>query len=119
MTRDFQIGRHTVRLVTTSTDYGSGMFRPGIRLFLKGPNGSPAGIGPKAWPLHWRIRRFRDNHAWAKTGWHRRNHGHYGWSSDIYIPVPHLKWHQAYRLRRFGGLRVYGALYPIYKRLGR
>lgn len=118
MNREFRIRKHFVRVVTTSTDYGSGTYRPGIHLFLRGPNGSPNGCGPKAWPLHMRIRRFRADHQWAKTGWHKRNtgpgHG-YGWTNAIYIPVPHLTWARAYKLRRFGGLRLYKLNYRLVK----
>lgn len=112
--RDLRIGRHTVRIVTTSRDYGSGMFRPGVRLYLSGPNGSPAGTGPKAWPGHMRVRNLRN---WIRS---RTGRGAYrGWTNTLYLPVPHLRWGTCYRLRRVGGLAVYNALYPVYARLGR
>ena len=117
MKRDVKIGKHTVRIVTTSRDYGSGMFRPGVRLFLGGPNGSPRGHGPKAWPGHMAVRRFRSTHRWAKTGWAKRNNGQYGWTNSIYLPVPHLKWHQTYRLRRLGGTRFNHWQYRLFTRL--
>lgn len=117
MKRDFNIGQHTVRVVTTFTDYGSGLYRPGIRFFLTGPNGSPAGRGPKAWPLHMKIRRFRSRHKWAKTGWHRRFNGQYGWTSCIYIPLPHMTWQLGYKLRRVGGIRLHLAIYRAYRKV--
>jgi hypothetical protein len=117
MNRAFTIRRHTIRVVTTTDDYGSGCYRPGLRLFLDGPNGSPNGTGPKAWPLHMRIRRFRSVHRWAKTGWHRRNHGHYGWTNCIYVPLPHVSWAQGYKLRRLGGIRLHLAVQRAYQRV--
>ena len=117
MNRAFQIRKHQGRVVTPSDDYGSGTVRPGLRLSLEGPNGSPAGSGPKAWPGHMPVRRYRSNHHWAKTGWARRNHGHYSWTNSLYIPLPHIKWMRAYKLRRLGALRLYQAQYRVAKRL--
>lgn len=119
MKRDIRIRQHTVRIVTTSEDYGSSTFRPGVRFFLTGPNGSPAGIGPKAWPGHMRVRQFRNAHNWAKTGWARQFRGTgagYSWTNSLYVPLPHIKWRQAYRLRRFGALHLYRWQYWLAKR---
>lgn len=117
MTRDFRIGSHVIRLVTTAVDYGSGCYRPGIRLFLSGPNGSPAGTGPKAWPLHMALRSFRSRHSSLWFGWHKR----YGfvptWTNCLYLPVPHIRWSTAYRLRRIGALSLYRADYRLNTRL--
>lgn len=107
MTRDIQLGAHTLRVVTTYQDYGSGTFRPGVHLFLKGPNGSVNGIGPKAFPLHNRVRRFRSRHPRLWTGWHKRNHSPYYGTLNLYVPVPHLtdRLYYGRRLYRVPGLR--------------
>lgn len=115
--RVFSVGAHDVRLVTTTEDYGSSTYRPGLRLYLSGPNGSIAGTGPKGWPLHNRIRRFRSRHAWAKTGWHKRNNGHYGWTDALYIPLPHITWAWGYRWRKVGGLQAYQLVYRLYQKV--
>lgn len=114
MNRAIRIRKHEVRIVTTSEDYGSSMFRPGLRLFLTGPNGSVSGRGPKAWPGHMAVRRFRSSHHWAKTGHARRFNGHYGWTNDLYIPLPHISWARA---RRLHAGRLYQWQYKIAKRV--
>jgi hypothetical protein len=123
MTKDFVIRRHTVRLVTTSTDFGSGMFRPGLHLFLKGPNGSINGVGPKGFPLHMRIRKLRARYPRLLTyGWHRRYPGHMrNAPGSLYVPIPHLRWREQYKLRWIPGIHSFGRLqYRLAKRyLGR
>jgi hypothetical protein len=119
--KDFVLGQHVLRVVSTHNDYGSGCYRPGLHLFLKGPNGSISGTGPKGFPLHWKIRKLRARFPRLLTyGWHRRYPGHMrGASNSLYVPIPHLRWQEAYKLRRFGGLWLYGKLYPWYRKLGR
>ena len=97
--RNIQAGRHTFRVV-----YSFHEGRPELHVHLRGPNGSPAGIGPKGWP-----RLFRP--LFPDYG-----HGRDRWSSMIALPVPFVSWRTGYRLRRFGGIRIHQAAYRLFNR---
>lgn len=78
-----------------------GCYHPILHVFRKGPNGSPAGIGPKGWP-NWLV----------KLTAHGRDRTH--WSSSLTFNLPCLYWHRAYKLRKIGGLKLYRAVYNLY-----
>jgi hypothetical protein len=104
MAREVTIGAHTVRVVYAHESHG-GVFSPALWVYLKGPNGSPAGIGPKGWP---RILRplFPSYNG-------RRDR----WSSSLEIGLPCLTWARAYRLRRVGGYQLYSLSQWFYRRV--
>jgi hypothetical protein len=87
--QDVKLGAHTVRLSATLNDGGSGMYRPHVTFFLRGPNGSIAGTGPKPFPL---LKR-----------------------TSFSVTLPHLSWGTAYRLRRVGSLRLYRLIAKGYR----
>lgn len=80
----------------------AGCYRPILLVFRRGPNGSPAGVGPKGWP--WWLHRER-----LGGGEKRR------WSNTIRVPLPHVSFATGYRLRRVGGLRAYKAISRAYR----
>jgi hypothetical protein len=43
------IREHEIRFVL-DTHARRGVYAPELHIHLKGPNGSPAGVGPKGWP---------------------------------------------------------------------
>jgi hypothetical protein len=98
--RDVRIGDHTVRVVYDRIGR-HGVFDPHVNFHLTGPNGSPAGRGPKGWP------------RWTRPAWpyYARRHR---WSSVLTLPLPHLKWSHGYRARRIGGLRLAAIVERLY-----
>lgn len=117
--RDKGKGHHhalNVRVLRTrirfvySKDGRAGMYGPQISVFRTGPNGSPAGTGPKAWPL-WisKIAGPYYDRDYNRTYGPRRSHA-------LVIPCPHISWGVAYKLRRFGMLPVYKLVYRMYPR---
>lgn len=94
MAREINIGRHTLRFVFDRDAY-AGTFRPELLIFLKGPNGSPAGIGPKGWP-QWLADMFRPYYNQKGR-----------WSNSLHVRIPHVSWRFAYKYRRFGGMALY------------
>lgn len=93
-TYDLQLGRTRLRVVGWTTGSG-GIFRPNLSVYRHGPNGSPAGVGPKPWP------------RWLA----RAN------PFALVIYLPQLSWGTCYRLQRVGGFRLFRAQYRFYKRL--
>ena len=90
---------HEVRFVFDS-HAKAGMYNPAIQAFLKGPNGSVAGYGPKGFP-QWLWRIF--------PGY---------WPGSLSIKIPHLRWRFFRKHARIG--RVYSFLYRLnYKLLAR
>lgn len=101
--QDFKIGAHTVRVCVSLNGKG-GMYEPHVSLHLKGPNGSPNGVGPKGWPKS----------LWRLYPYYNRTPDH--WSSTLEIPLPHVSWARGYKLRRFGGLFAYKQISRVYRR---
>jgi hypothetical protein len=87
---NLQIRQHRVRFVLDRDGY-AGCFYPIMLVFLKGPNGSPAGVGPKPWP-------------WPLKGGCR----------PLRVRLPHLSWATCYRLGRVGGFRLYRLQYRAF-----
>jgi hypothetical protein len=87
---DIPVGAHEVRLSISLNDGGSGCYGPQALLFLRGPNGSPNGTGPKTWPLFRKL--------------------------TLKVRLPHVSWATGYRFRRVGGLRAYKLVYGLYDR---
>lgn len=96
-TFDIIVGAHKIRIVL-DLNSRSGCYSPAVNAYLSGPNGSPAGVGPKSWPmpLPWLFGVRYDKHAPRK-----RN------ASMLQFRVPHLTFMRAYKLRRVGGLKLY------------
>jgi hypothetical protein len=88
-TTDIKIGADTYRFVYP---YRYDMGRPCVLVFRKGPNGSPAGFGPKGFPK-----------------WMMRD----GWGS-VKVWLPWMPWRIAHKYRRFGAMRVYKASQRFY-----
>lgn len=75
---DVKLGRDTFRLIFPYRyDHGA----PVILISRRGPNGSPAGYGPKGFPK-WMM----------KKGW-----------GFVRVPLPFVSWGWGYRHRRIGG----------------
>lgn len=91
---------HEVRFVFDLDSYG-GVYSPEIHVYLVGPNDSRAGRGPKGWP------------TWLRFG-NRET-----WSDSLAVPVPHLTWRRAYKLRRYGALRLYKVNYRLLHAIAR
>lgn len=106
MARDIQVGQHRFRFVYTKNGKG-GCYKPILTCHLRGPNGSPAGIGPKGWP---RVFRPLFPNYWL----HRDR-----WSSTIVFPLPHITFATGYRLKRVGGLWAYRTVQRWYFKLER
>jgi len=104
MALDVKVRKHTVRFVY-SRNGRAGMFGPHVSVHLKGPNGSPAGVGPKAW--HWLLRPLFPYYDKRMAGygpptrWNKR-------ASSLWVPVPHVPWSLH---RRLGYPRIVGWLY--------
>jgi len=88
--QDVKIRKHEVR-ISVSYNGRFGMYDPHVTLFLRGPNGSVSGHGPKPWP--WKI----------------------GTGNAVRIPLPHVKWATGYRLRKIGGIAVYKTISRAYR----
>lgn len=110
---DVRVRRHTVRVCVDVYSRG-GMFSPALYFFLKGPNGSPAGYGPKAWPKPlWYLRPGYGSGRWGWRGPYGR-----GWSNAVRLPLPCLGWRYrknplAARVSR----ALYNAQHRAYNRL--
>jgi hypothetical protein len=99
---DVNVLGHTVRAVYW--DDAPFTHKPGVTLYLTGPNGSVSGRGPKAWPLQERRRRRANAKGVYRT-----------WTNGVTITMPTLTFRQAYRLRRLGALRLYRGLAALYR----
>lgn len=67
-----------------SRDDGNG-FRPHVLVFRTGPNGSPAGTGPKG--FHRIFRPLQPSYSKGQ------------WLGTLTINLPHLSWARMYRMR--------------------
>jgi hypothetical protein len=88
-----------------------GCYKPEIHLHRRGRNGSPAGFGPKPWP--WVLS------VLFPPGWRRFNQNgrpRFARHLMLAIPLPHVRWATAYRLRRFGGLVAYRWVHLVWSR---
>lgn len=94
------IRQNEFRFVYDSNGRG-GVFYPILHIFWKGPNGSPAGIGPKGWP-RWILACTKDY----------RNDRR--WNSGLTFTLPVPSWLRCYKLRKIGGLKLYNLVYKFY-----
>lgn len=102
---------HQVRFVL-DTHARAGCYSPELHVYLHGPNGSPAGFGPKGWPALL-VRAFEPGRAWRRRN---RPGAKPGWSNMLAVRLPHLTWWRAYRLRRIGAIRLYVLIERAYNR---
>lgn len=102
----FTLGAHRVRVCVVLRSRG-GCYSPALWIYLRGPNGSPAGVGPKGWP-----RVFRPLFP-SYNG--RRDR----WSHMLHVPLPHVPFRTARRLRHVGGFLAYRACYRAWAALER
>lgn len=91
-TIDLHIFGDTFRIIAP---YRYDMGRPVVFIGRSGPNGSPAGHGPKGFPAFM----VRDGGRWSNV---------------VKVPLPYISWRTGYRLRRVGGIRLHVAVSRFY-----
>lgn len=116
---DLTVGREKYRFCFNLYGRG-GCYDPNITASRTGPNGSIAGVGPKGWPkpLGWAFgsdRHHNASHGGGKFG--GRVGGHRGYRGTLLFGLPHLPFRHAYKLKRFGGLRVARIIDSVYRSL--
>lgn len=97
-----KVGSEEFRFVFDPESRG-GCYSPALKVFRKGPNGSPAGIGYKQWPALL--------HKLFPAG--------SGWTNMLLVRLPYVSFARAYKLRRIGALKVYAANQRFYYRITR
>jgi hypothetical protein len=81
----------------------AGTYKPVLRIYRKGKNGSAAGVGPKAFP-EFITRLFPKSRV--------------GWSNSIEFALPNITWHTAYKYRQIPGFyHLHNLSYDFYVKL--